>query len=140
MAGPTPLPANFSDSSPAASTGKQNVKWQTGSPYSFVINVNGVDVTIQIRDISAQFPNIGGVDARTTATETVALASQGKLVTFTNAGAIAVSLTSSAVAAGYMVAVADLGVGTATITPSSGTIDGAATLAITTGQGCWLFY
>lgn len=140
MPSPTPLPANFSDTLPVASTGKKLAKWQAGAPYNFTVSINGVDTVISIRDVSAQMPNIGGVDARTTVTETVALASQGKLVTFSNAAPVAVALTTSVFAAGDLLFVANIGVGTATITPSTGTIDGGATLPLTTNQGCTLFF
>ena len=121
---PTPLFIN--STVPAAPSGSQNVKPQQdgGNPDS----------------VSFYVPNIGGVDPRTTATETIALASQGKLVTLTYATAIAVALNSGAVAAGFFCAVAVLGAGTATLTPSSGTINGVASLALSTGQGGWLFY
>lgn len=79
------------------------------------------------------------MDPRTTTTETIHLASQGKLVTFSNGSAIAVTLDSAA-GAGFFCAVENLGAGTATLTPSSGTVNGAANLALTTGSGGWLFF
>jgi hypothetical protein len=64
---------------------------------------------------------------------------RAKLVTFLNAGAVAVTLaqagTSSAFANGWYVEVKNNGVGTVTITPTTSTINGAATLVLTTGQG-----
>ena len=121
---PTPLFIN--STVPAAPSGSQNVKPQQdgGNPDS----------------VSFYVPNIGGVDPRTAATETITVASQGKLVTLTYVTAIAVALNSGAVAAGFFCAVAVLGAGTATLTPSSGTINGVACLALSTGQGGWLFY
>lgn len=116
--------ANFSDSTPAVPSGMRNVKWQKDA--------------LTPTDLSANVPNIGAIDARTTTSETIGLASQGKLVTLSNAGAVAASLTSTA-GASFFCAVKNLGAGTATLTPSSGTINGAANLALTTGQGAWLF-
>lgn len=115
---------NLSDSTPAVPSGMRNVKWQKDA--------------LTPTDLSANFPNIGAVDARTTTTETVGLASQGKLVTISNASAVAITLTSSA-GSSFFCALKNIGVGTATLTPSSGTINGASNLALTTGQGAWLF-
>ncbi len=117
---------NLNDTTPAAPTGRLNISWQADA--------------LTPRGVSANIPNIGNVDARTTTSETVALASQGKLVTFTNAGAIAVTLNSAAVAAGFFCAVAALGAGAATLTPSSGTINGAANLVVSSGSGGWIFF
>lgn len=58
---------------------------------------------------------------------------RSRLVTFTNGGAIAASLTLKS--RGWYVYVSNRGVGTLTITPTAVMIDGAATLALTTGQG-----
>lgn len=76
------------------------------------------------------------VNAQTGTSYTLVVGDLGKLVTLTNASAIA--LTSSAAAtlgAGWFVDVANEGAGTVTFTPGSGTIDGGATLVLTTNQG-----
>jgi hypothetical protein len=118
---------NFNDLLPAAPSGRKNIKWQADAPGT------------NPRDVSAYVSNIGSVDARTTTSETIALAALGKLVTFNNSGAVAVTLDST-VPSDFFCAVEDLGVGTATLTPSSGTINGVATLALATGQGGLLFF
>lgn len=63
----------------------------------------------------------------------------GKLVTHTNAGAIAGTLpqagSSGNFAAGWWVDVQNRGAGTLTITPTTSTIDGATSLTFATGQG-----
>lgn len=89
---------------------------------------------------------IGGVDERSSTSETVSLSSQQKLVTLSNGSAVAVALDST-LGAAFMCWVLNLGAGTATLTPSaigsppaSPTINGAATLALTTGQGAALFF
>jgi hypothetical protein len=124
MAGPSII--NLNNTTPAAPTGQLNVLWQgdTNNP----------------RNVSAAIPNIGGIDARTTTSETIALASQGKLVTLSNASAIAVALTSSSVAAGYFAFVYVIGAGTATLTPSTGTINGGSNLPLVSGQSCMLWF
>ncbi len=60
-----------------------------------------------------------------------------KLVTLTNGAAIAVSIAaagSTGFPDGWETTVLNSGVGTATITPTTSTIEGAATLVLTTGQ------
>lgn len=138
---PTGSPSipHFSDSTPAPPTGRLNVKVQQGSPYSGTLVWNGQNYTVQFSDISWNFPNLGGVDARTTTSETIGLASQGKLVTLNNAAAIAVTLDST-VPSGFFCAIQVIGAGAATLTPSSGTIDGAASASLATLNGAWLFF
>ncbi|HLZ09078.1 MAG TPA: hypothetical protein VKT80_10850 [Chloroflexota bacterium] len=96
-----------------------------------------------LRDLLFAARNTGGVDARTTTTETISSASRGKLVTLSNASAIAATL-SSTVDNKFLAAVYVIGAGTATLTPSSGQIrvNGAlaANLALTTGQGAILYF
>ena len=78
------------------------------------------------------------VDARTSTSEALLDATRGKLVTFTNGSATAVSIAQAGAAgnfpAGWFVDVKNLGAGTVTITPATSTIGGAATLVLTTGQ------
>lgn len=112
---------------PAAPAGYANVKPQHDSGFP-------------IDNTSFYAPNLGAVDARITTTETIRDASLGKLVTLTNAGAIAVTLDSAHVPASFMCWVSNLGAGTATLTPSSGTIDGGVNLPLTTNQGVALFW
>jgi hypothetical protein len=63
---------------------------------------------------------------------------RSKLVTFSNAAAVAASLAQAGVSFpdGWFTDVKNLGAGTVTITPTTSTIDGAASLALTTGQSC----
>jgi hypothetical protein len=124
---------NLNDTNPAARIGYRLSRWQVTSYY---VDVNG-DL---VRDASAEQRNFGGVDARTGTTETIGLSSQGKLVTLTNAGAIAVSLDSASADNIFACAVEVAGAGTATLTPTSGLINGVANLAITPGSGGWLFF
>lgn len=83
------------------------------------------------------------VNAQTGTTYTVLNSDSRKLVTFTNAGAIAVTLpqagASSAFLSGWFAMVQNRGIGTATITPTTSTIDGAASLPLTTNQGVVIF-
>jgi hypothetical protein len=117
---------NASNSTPAAPAGRQNVQWQgdSGSP----------------RNVSASIPNVGGVNAQTGTSYTVIASDQGKLVTFNNAGAVVVTLTTApSLGNAFFCALENLGAGTATLTPAAGTINGVASLALATGQSATLY-
>src|SRR5689334_3724459 len=101
--GATPTEVNLNSSAPAIPAGKQAVTFQAGTAYPDPNN--GL---AQVRDVSAYLPNVGGVDARTTTTETIAAAAQGKLVTLSNASPVAVTLD-SAVDSRFLCAVENLG-------------------------------
>jgi hypothetical protein len=120
--------ANFNDMLPAAPTGRKNVKWQADP------------ATANPRNISAWAQNIGGVDPRTTTSETIGAASSGMLVTLSNSGAIAVSLDST-VPADFLCWFDVTGAGGATLTPTAGaTINGAANLPLAAGANGILFW
>lgn len=127
------LHVEFYDGSPAPSapSGYRNVKWQKSGTLATEL------------DISAYGPNIGGVDARTTTSETIGIASQGKLVTLSNASPIAVTLDSTVYNQFFCAIQVDAG-GTATLVPSiSGRlINGASSATINGGSnlGGWLFF
>jgi hypothetical protein len=77
------------------------------------------------------------VNAQTGTTYTYVTGDKSKLVTHTNGSAIAGTLPQAGVSfpAGWWVDVQNRGAGTLTITPTTSTVDGAASLALTTGQG-----
>jgi len=78
------------------------------------------------------------VNPQTGTTYTMNTSDLGKLVTFSNAGSVAVTLpqcTSSGFPDTWYSYLENRGVGTVTVTPTTSTIDGAASLAITTNQG-----
>lgn len=83
------------------------------------------------------------VNAQTGTTYTVLNSDSRKLVTFSNASAVAVTLpqagASSEFLTGWFADFQNRGAGTATITPTTSTIDGAASLALTTNQGVRIF-
>ena len=79
------------------------------------------------------------INAQTGTTYTVLTTDAGKLLTFSNSGAIAVTLpvaTSAGFTAGFSFDVEDLGLGSVTITPTTSTINGVATLVVATNLGC----
>jgi hypothetical protein len=82
------------------------------------------------------------VNAQTGTTYTVLTTDDRKLVTFTNGSSIAVTLpqaNSTTFKAGFFFAAQNRGAGTVTITPTTSTIDGAASLALATDQGAFIF-
>jgi hypothetical protein len=82
----------------------------------------------------------GGVNAQTGTTYTVLATDMGKLVTFSNGSAIAVTLPQAGTVgfeAGREFCVLDLGAGSATVTPTTSTVNGSATKVYATGaSGC----
>lgn len=81
-----------------------------------------------------------GVNAQTGTTYTVLLSDRSKLVTLKNASAVAVTLPQAGTTFpnGWISLLSNQGAGTVTITPTTSTIDGAASLTLTTGQGITL--
>lgn len=80
------------------------------------------------------------VNAQTGTSYTVVAGDLGKLVTFSNASAIAVTLpqATTTFGAGASLDVQNKGAGTATITPTTSTVNGSSTLALPTNTGCTL--
>jgi hypothetical protein len=78
------------------------------------------------------------VNAQTGTSYTVLAGDCGKLLTFSNGSAIAVTIPTAggSFPTGFFFDAENKGAGTATLTPSTGTIGGNANLALTTGQGC----
>lgn len=76
------------------------------------------------------------VNAQTGTSYTVLTGDRAKLVTLSNASAVAVTLpqATSTFGAGWFADFKNKGAGTVTITPTTSTIDGGATLVLTTGQ------
>jgi len=78
-----------------------------------------------------------GVNAQTGTTYTVLASDRSKLVTHSNASAIAVTLPQAGASfpSGWFFFVQNRGAGTVTITPTTSTIDGAASITVATGGG-----
>jgi len=115
----------LSSNSPTADAGFRNAKLRTtGSNPVFA---------------SFEFPNIGGVDPQSGTSYTTAASDEGKLIDLTNSSAVAVTLDST-LPNYFLCAVRFEGAAGGTLTPSSGTINGSASLTLTQGQSCWLFF
>lgn len=81
----------------------------------------------------------GGVNAQTGTSYTIANTDRGKLVTASNSGAQAYTLPTT-LGITFIFAFQNEGTGTVTFTPSSGTINGAASLALASGSGAWFYF
>jgi hypothetical protein len=86
---------------------------------------------------------ISAVNAQTGTTYTVVNADCGKMITFSNASPVAVTLPQAGSGGSFVatcsIRMVDLGVGTVTVTPGSPSlINGATPYALTTGQGALL--
>lgn len=99
---------------------------------------NGVRVTYDDTAGTITFDAQEIVNAQTGTSYTYLTGDRGKLVSHSNAAAIAGTLAqagSTGFPSGWWMDVQNTGAGTLTITPTTSTVDGAATLALTTGQG-----
>lgn len=88
------------------------------------------------------YTGTSAVRATTTTSEALATTDQNKLVTFSNASAVAATIAqagSGTFFSGWAVSLRNLGAGTVTLTPATSTVDGAATVTLTSGQGLDLY-
>lgn len=85
----------------------------------------------------------GKVRAVIGTTDTLLITDRGKLVTFSNGSSIAVTLpqatSASSFLSGWHTKAVNLGAGTVTITPTTSTINGAATLTLAQNEGVDIF-
>lgn len=123
----------------------QHTKAQLATDIStcFPDNTTGAITPATVRTCMTTLMNswqqYASVNAQTGASYTVALSDYGQLVTFNNSGAVAVTLpqaTSSFAAFNFFAT--NLGAGTVTITPTTSTINGASSLALSQGQSVWV--
>ena len=78
------------------------------------------------------------VNVQTGTSYTITVNDYGQAVILTNAAAIAVTIPAGGTLFPFNVLVKAGGSGLVTITPVSGTIDGSASLALSSGQSAWL--
>lgn len=119
-------------------SGTQAVLANTPTIHNPVID-SLVNLTVYDGPIIAPAYLSATVNTQTGTSYTYLNGDRGKLVTHTNASAIAGTLpqagASSSFISGWLMHVQNRGAGTLTITPTTSTIDGASSLALTTGQG-----
>jgi len=87
---------------------------------------------------------LAGVTIRTVSTtsDTIAVTDRSGYITYSNASPIAIAIPqagSAGFASGFVFGVKNLGAGAATFTPTTSTIDGAATLVINQGDSCTIY-
>jgi hypothetical protein len=93
-------------------------------------------------NISAVAGKVPGLNAQTGTTYTILTTDLDKLVTLTNSSATAVTLpeaNSTTFSSGWRTTVENKGAGIVTITPTTSTIDGAATLVLHQNEGAEIF-
>ncbi len=84
--------------------------------------------------------NLGGVDPQTGTSYTVQPSDYGGIITLSNASPVAVTLGGNGINAQFWSGIENLGAGLATLTPASGTINGAANITLATNQGAILYF
>ena len=101
--------------------------------------MSGVAAQPTFLPLAPQDINLGTHDQAVT-TYTVLSTDNGKLLTFTNASPVAVTLPhATLLPAGFNCAISNLGTGTVTLTPTTSTIDGLLSLNLTQYQGMQIY-
>lgn len=114
----------------------------TGTGFAHVtsgsLDVASKTVDLASADVTGVIPTV--INAQTGTSYTFVAGDKGKLVTTSNASAIAVTLpqATGSFTTGWSVTIQNKGAGTVTITPTTSTIDGASSLTLTTNQGVFL--
>jgi hypothetical protein len=121
----------------SGTTLSRTVLQSTNSDNPINLSGTGVEVFSTIAHTSFE----PSVNAQTGTSYTVLVSDFGKLVTHSNASAIAVTLPQATglFGSGWYYCTRNLGAGTVTITPTTSTIDGAATLTLTAGSSAVIF-
>jgi len=92
-----------------------------------------------LTDVIDSFQQYAGVNAQTGTSYTVVVADYGQLLTLSNPSAIAVTLPQATGSfATFNLSLSNKGAGTVTITPTTSTINGAASLALAQGWGAFI--
>lgn len=130
---------------PSASAQVSKSTLNTNVASTFPDNTSGSITPAAVRSflstLIASFQQYPAVNAQVGVTYTFSTLDYGQLVTFNNAGAVAVALPAPGTAGfnPWNVYARNRGAGTVTITSGGGsTINGAATLALTTNQFTWI--
>lgn len=123
---------------------KNKTTLQSEITTSFPDNTTGQITPSVVRGVFSDFvtswQQAATVNPQAGTTYAIQTSDYGKLITFNNVGAVAVSL-SAANSVGFNpfnVFMVNLGAGTVTVTPTTSTINGSATLALATNQSGWI--
>lgn len=113
----------------------------TGTHADWNINLAGNQGSQGPQGVAGPAGTGNGVNLQTGTTYTYLTTDASKLVSHANAGAIAATLPQATGSFGspFVFDVENRGPGNLTITPTTSTIDGAASLMLTTNQGCRIF-
>lgn len=113
---------------------------QVSKPVGIALDANNI-LVINMRGSVIGGPLSILVNSQTGTSYTILSGDRDKLVTTTNGSAIAVTLPQAGASfpSGWFFFYQNRGAGTATITPTTSTIDGAAILVLKTGQGAVIF-
>jgi len=122
-----PTPQNINNLIPPPPTGRKNVIFQAddNNPRNVSAYTDGA--------------TLGGITVITATSYTLTQADTGTLLVFTNNSPITVSLDSS-LPANFFATVLFLGAAGGTLTPTSGLVNGAASVSVSQGTGGWLFF
>lgn len=128
---------------PPGGGGSGTVNSGTGGQVAYYattgIAVSGAAVGAGLGLNSATIATTQTINAQTGTSYAILATDAAKLLTLSNASAIAVSIpvaTTAGFGSGFAMDVENIGAGTATITPTTSTINGASTLTMLTNQGC----
>lgn len=127
------LPASAAAGEPVYTTDDQQLHFGTGAAV-VPLKIAAANVTGLVN---------GGtetVNAQAGTSYTVVVGDAGKLVTLSNASAVAVSLVTANYSSGFYFDTQNKGAGDVTFTPTAGTVNGTATLVLHTGQGARIVF
>jgi len=131
--GQTPTEAHLNQTTPAAPAGAVNVAFLAGAPYPDPNNP-----ILQVRDISANVPNVGGVSLLS-ANYAVTAADNGKLLVTISSGSITFTLPNPPPSPNFVVYVDNPTPGTLSVSPNGLLMDGASgSLSVGHGQGAMI--
>lgn len=132
----------------AISVSTATTNWNSAATYARVYQITTGTLTVtSFVDYRAGLGGVHGpnnavlafyelANVQTGTTYTIQASDTSKLVTLSNAAAIAVTLpNATGFGTGFWFDIANRGAGTVTITPATSTIDGVGSLALSTGQG-----
>jgi hypothetical protein len=134
IAGATPAAAQAPKSTLTANVGQD-------FPDNFIGAITPAVLRAFLNNLIPSFQQYAAVNAQVGTTYSVQGSDYGQLITFNNAASIAVTIPSPTLVAGFYpfsFYASNVGAGTATLTPTSGTINGSASFAISQGNSAFI--
>jgi hypothetical protein len=127
------LPASAAAGEPVFTTDDQVLHFGTGAAV-VPLKIAAANVTGLVNG------GTEAVNAQVGTSYTVVVGDAGKLLTMSNAGAVALTQPIAGFSAGFFYDLENKGVGDVTVTTTGSTINGAATFVLHTGQGIRIVY